>query len=217
MKKCLIMISKKGKKMFIKKVLKLSIFLSMMSSVTYAENSTIQKEASEPLDAASLQSSESNQTVLPVEPKLSLSQKTKILMDEKRRLRSIVERREPNQEIILPYFYIDQLKNVDDLTKGMLRENVFYTQYILKNKDNKENLETETENYLWNIYCLSNNLTEEQYFVMMPTLNRMILDSEEKEKDFDQANQVMMNKIGTMSPITREEIKIRCLDVYGKN
>lgn len=203
--------------MFIKKVLKLSIFLSMMSSVTYAENSTIQKEASEPLDAASLQSSESNQTVLPVEPKLSLSQKTKILMDEKRRLRSIVERREPNQEIILPYFYIDQLKNVDDLTKGMLRENVFYTQYILKNKDNKENLETETENYLWNIYCLSNNLTEEQYFVMMPTLNRMILDSEEKEKDFDQANQVMMNKIGTMSPITREEIKIRCLDVYGKN
>lgn len=203
--------------MFIKKVLKLSIFLSMMSSVTYAENSTIQKEASEPLEAASLQSSESNQTVLPVEPKLSLSQKTKILMDEKRRLRSIVERREPNQEIILPYFYIDQLKNVDDLTKGMLRENVFYTQYILKNKDNKENLETETENYLWNIYCLSNNLTEEQYFVMMPTLNKMILDSEEKEKDFDQANQVMMNKIGTMSPITREEIKIRCLDVYGKN
>lgn len=203
--------------MFIKKVLKLSIFLSMMSSVTYAENSTIQKEASEPLDAASLQSSESNQTVLPVEPKLSLSQKTKILMDEKRRLRSIVERREPNQEIILPYFYIDQLKNVDDLTKGMLRENVFYTQYILKNKDNKENLETETENYLWNIYCLSNNLKEEQYFVMMPTLNKMILDSEEKEKDFDQANQVMMNKIGTMSPITREEIKIRCLDVYGKN
>lgn len=203
--------------MFIKKVLKLSIFLSMISSVSYAENSHTQKESAEPIDNSAIQSSESNQDALPVEPKLSLSQKTKILMDEKRRLRTIVERREPKQEIILPYFYIDQLKNVDDLTKGMLRENVFYTQYILKNQDNKEKLETETENYLWNIYCLSNNLTEEQYFVMMPTLNKMILDSEEKEKDFDKANQVMMNKIGTMSPITREEIKIRCLDVYGKN
>lgn len=192
--------------MFNIKKLKLAMLIPLfLTPMTFANDSTV----------ADVESGKEADVAV-VEKPLTKSQKARILLDEKKRLRKIVHRREETDEISLHNYYINELK-VEPLTKALLRENTFYIKEFSKEETTQEDIAKESENYLWNIFCLSNMLSAEQYMVTFSTLNSMILDTPEKEQVFKKSNSSISKELSKMDKISLEEIKVRCIDVYGKN
>ena len=192
------------------KSLKIALILPLLfTGLSHAEDQKSSIKSSE---------TESSEKVVEVEAELTARQHTSIIMDEKKRLRDIYPRRKKSNELKVQNFYIEELK-VDELTKGFLRESVFYLDYFLEKikEDDKEAIRNESENYLWNILCVSNQLELEKYHVTFQTLNEMVVKTDEDKKAFQTANNIVASEMAKMEKISIAEIKIRCLDVYGRN
>lgn len=184
------------------------------TSSTFAEeveikNQEIKSEGTSSVDVVQEQ---------PKEEKLTASQRIRIKLDEKKRLRSIAERRNESnlKELELSSFFLNNLK-YDDLVKSMFREALFYIKLMKDNSNDEELLKKESENILWNIICLSNNTSKENYSVTFTFLVEQNIKTDEDKANFAKANETVFKHISEMDKITKEEIILRCLEVYGKN
>ena len=148
------------------------------------------------------------------EDSLSSSERIKIILDEKKRLRTVSKRRSDDYQIDLGKNYIRNTLYSNHV-KGLMREGLFYMNYLIENSDNKEKLKIESKNIAWNSICLSNILKEESEIVF-PMLQTAAFSIETiEEKKYNDANMLLMEIFNEDSyrPST-QEINIRCHEVY---
>lgn len=143
---------------------------------------------------------------------LSTSERIKIKIDEKKRLRLVSERRNENNDVDLTYLYINKL-NFPELTKAFLRESVYYTRLLKRNPEISE-IEPEVENISWNTICIGTHLDPEKFFVTFQTILSLELKNEQEEKNYELANEKLVKLFETGKPLSKEEISIRCMEVY---
>lgn len=145
------------------------------------------------------------------EEKLSSKERIKIIMDEKKRLRQVNERRIDPEVLELPYFYINSTK-YSDYTKGLLREATFYIYYMIENSEDEKLLKEESKNIAWNTICLSQDLKQDMLVVYPLLLSTIIDEKSEIEAKYNKSNYKIMKYMH--QPATQEEMELRCKGVY---
>lgn len=142
---------------------------------------------------------------------LTRSERINIIIDEKKRLRSVLERRKDDDEIVLYKMYI---RNTDysDYVKGLMREAAFYMNYVIEHNDDKEMLRKEANNLAWNSICLGSILDIDADVVF--TILQSTVVGEKREEEFSKGNALVRELFSELKVASKEEMNIRCYEVY---
>ena len=150
------------------------------------------------------------------EKKIGFSERLDIISDERERLKEISKLRKDYNIQSLNQNYI-RLSDYSEYVKGMMREASYNINFLVENYDNKKAISENLENISLNAICLSLVL-EDETPVVFSVLQSTIISENSKEMDrFYKAND-LINRIeieNETKTITKEEYKIRCLDMYS--
>lgn len=147
--------------------------------------------------------------------KMTTIDEVKVLLDEKDRLKKIEKRRLDTNKTDLNYLYVDSLK-YDKQTKGLMREAIYYMNYIEKNYNNKDMLKKELYNIHWNSICM-NERFKDGIDVVYNILQMSTFSDQDSFSRFEKGSKTVSDLMySNIKPYNQEEVKIRCFDVYGK-
>lgn len=189
------------------KILKtLAISSLLFSQMAFAEDI---KENSAQNEESKVEKIEEVKDVSP--QSLTRSERINIIIDEKKRLRSVLERRKDDDENVLYKMYI---RNTDysDYVKGLMREAAFYMNYVVEHNDDKEMLKKEVNNLAWNSICLGSILDIDADVVF--TILQSTVVGEKKEEEFSKGNILVRELFSELKVASEEEMNIRCYEVY---
>lgn len=147
--------------------------------------------------------------------KLSALDKFDMIMDEKKRLKYVENRRIDDGETSLNKNYIRNTTYTDHV-KGLMREASFYIDYIIKNYNNIENIKKEANNIGWNATCLSGIIKQDTEIIFNMLQVTLFDQNSEEERRYHQGDQLVMKILSENNDIASfDEINLRCYEVYN--
>ena len=196
------------------KKISITLLLALFSQISFA-SVVDTKNITTNIKDLSIENNITQTNILDQNKKITLTEKIKILLDEKNRLKKVEDRRLNKDQIQLGYMYINETK-YNNNQKGLLREALYYMDLIKTNYNKPEILKPEINNIILNSACINYQLKEDSeivYSMLDLSINDNTTTTE--DKNFDAGKKLMSSLIiKNGKQYSTNELKIRCLDIY---